>query len=249
MNMDMLLPDLDERVSMAVRQFWSSRKSQADKQTAEGRVHDAGTRSSVTGGTHMDGFVSVVTESLLHIGLPKECIITRRTQVTIPGYYRPTKQWDLLAIHNRNLLLAVEFKSQVGSFGNNLNNRAEEALGTSTDIIKAYEKGLFLKSPQPWRGWMMVLEDSDVANKQIRLRENNFPVDSAFKSASYTTIYQTLAKRMLHERQYSGACLILTSKKEGPRGTYREPDEELSMHRFIGGVVGHVAGYLSTLKK
>ncbi len=32
------------------------------------------------------------------------------------------------------LLAGIEFKSQVGSFGNNYNNRTEEAIGSAADI-------------------------------------------------------------------------------------------------------------------
>ena len=247
--MDPIIPDLDKRTKEAIKQFWLGRKGQAEKQKIAGKVQDAGTRSSVTGGNHMDGFVNLVADSLLHVGLPKDCIVTKRRGVVIPGYYRPTKQWDLLAIYNHNLLAAVEFKSQVGSIGNNLNNRTEEALGNSTDILKAYEKGLFLKSPQPWLGWMMVLGDSEVVNRPISARADNFPVDPVFKSTSYSGRYQILAKRMLHERHYSGACVILTPNGDGVSGAYKEPDNELTMRRFIGGLAGHVSGYLATLKK
>jgi hypothetical protein len=41
----------------------------------------------------------------------------------LPGYFRPTKEWDLLVILDGNLLASIEFKSQIGpSFGNNYNN-------------------------------------------------------------------------------------------------------------------------------
>ncbi len=39
------------------------------------------------------------------------------------------KKWDLLVVEGC-LIAAIEFKSQVGSFGNNYNNRTEEALGS-----------------------------------------------------------------------------------------------------------------------
>ena len=246
--MSLILPDIDNRVRIAVKQFWTGRQNQTEKQLAKERVRDAGTRSSVTGGGHMDGFVHLVRDSLVHVGLPEDCILTGRRGIVVPGYYRPTKQWDLLAVHKRRLLAAVEFKSQVGSIGNNLNNRTEEALGNSTDFLKAYEKGLFLKSSQPWVGWVMVLEDSQITGRPVMLKEDHFPVDPIFREASYAGRYQILAKRMLHERQYSGASVILTPRKTGASGVYREPDEELTIRRFVGGLVGHVGGYLSSLK-
>jgi len=54
--------------------------------------------------------------------------------LTLPGYYRRTKNWDLIVTHCGLLVAAVEFKSQLGSFGNNFNNRSEEAIGNVADI-------------------------------------------------------------------------------------------------------------------
>jgi hypothetical protein len=48
------------------------------------------------------------------------------------------------------LLAGVEFKSQVGSFGNNYNNRTEEAIGSATDIWAAYREGAFKPSVHGW---------------------------------------------------------------------------------------------------
>ncbi|MEY3276128.1 MAG: Restriction endonuclease XhoI, partial [Verrucomicrobiota bacterium] len=33
----------------------------------------------------------------------------------LPGYFRATKNWDVLVVHRDRLLAAFEFKSQVGS--------------------------------------------------------------------------------------------------------------------------------------
>jgi hypothetical protein len=47
-------------------------------------------------------------------------------------------------VHQRELIAAMEFKSQIGhSFGNNFNNRTEEALGSATDIWAANREGAF----------------------------------------------------------------------------------------------------------
>ena len=49
--------------------------------------------------------------------------------------------------------MAVEFKSQVGpSFGNNFNNRTEEAIGNAEDIWTAYREGRFGRHRAPLLG-------------------------------------------------------------------------------------------------
>ena len=91
-------------------------------------VRDYGNRTAVTGGKQLDGFVMLVTELLVECGLPDASVHTKKRDVVLPGYFRPAKEWDLVVVYQGNLMATVEFKSQVGSFGNNFNNRIEEAL-------------------------------------------------------------------------------------------------------------------------
>jgi hypothetical protein len=68
----------------------------------------------------MDGFIDIFTELVRQAGIPVNCIL-RKKFVELPGFFRPTKEWDLLVVRERTLIGAIEAKSQVGpSFGNNL---------------------------------------------------------------------------------------------------------------------------------
>lgn len=112
------MENLRERFQDAVRQFWTGREHAQAKQIEGGRI-DAGTRGSVTAGTHMGALEVLVVDLLEDAGLKKLDIKTR-TGVELPGYYRPEKRWDLLVVSEDHLVVAIEFKSQVGpSFGNN----------------------------------------------------------------------------------------------------------------------------------
>jgi len=96
----------------AVRSFWSVRESQAAKQLASGKL-DAGSRGSVTGGGHLDGIAKLLAQVFMEAGFAPSAI--RRTSgIELPGFYRPTKSWDLVVIENDILVAAIEFKSQVG---------------------------------------------------------------------------------------------------------------------------------------
>lgn len=87
----------------------------------------------------MDGFVELLAKVATDMGIPQNRIYTKRNQ--LPGYFRPTKDWDFLIVSPTNkLIAAIEFKSQVGSFGNNFNNRTEEALGSAVDLWKNSRK-------------------------------------------------------------------------------------------------------------
>ena len=126
----------------AVRQYWIVREGQAQRQRDSGRS-DAGLRGAVTGGAHMDPMAELMESIFIDAGFAPSSI-SRGSAVELPGYFRPEKKWDLVAVHGDALAAAIEFKSQVGpSFGNNYNNRSEEAIGNAIDIWTAYREGRF----------------------------------------------------------------------------------------------------------
>ena len=80
----------------------------------------------------MDGFVAVIIDLVRANDLGRG-YSQNRSLLTLPGYFLPTKLWDLLSINEGRLVAGLECKSQVGpSFGNNFNNRTEEAIGAAT---------------------------------------------------------------------------------------------------------------------
>jgi len=82
----------------------------------------------------MDGFIQLFTDLITDSGLSPE-FINRKKALELPGFFRPTKEWDLLVIKEGTLIAVIEAKSQVGpSFGNNFNNRTEEAMGSALDL-------------------------------------------------------------------------------------------------------------------
>ncbi len=127
-----IMEQITDRTAEAVTHYWQTRAAQRKKQEAGGKA-DQGLRSAVTGGAQMDGFISFFTDLVTQAGIPGNCIFTKKA-VELPGFFRPTKEWDLLIVCERTLVAAIEAKSQVGpSFGNNFNNRTEEAIGSALD--------------------------------------------------------------------------------------------------------------------
>lgn len=150
--MERVREKLERSLAKAVAHYWTTRESQKEKQRSRG-VTDAGLRSAVTGGAQMDGFIDLFTALILEAGASEE-FIHRKTAMELPGYFRPTKEWDLVVVKNGNLIVAVEAKSQVGpSFGNNFNNRTEEALGSALDLWTAYREGAFNAGLHPLVGY------------------------------------------------------------------------------------------------
>ena len=138
--MNDLLANLDARLRQAIVSFWSLRGAQSEKQGGNQADKDRGDRSAVTGGKHLDGFRELIAMLLEEAGLQRAVIYWRK-KTELPGWFRAEKNWDLLIVADGKLVAIVEFKSQVGSFGNNFNNRTEEALGNATDLWAAYEEG------------------------------------------------------------------------------------------------------------
>src|ERR1035438_10500480 len=162
---------LGRRVRGAIRHFWKPRDEQATKQGFATGNKDAGARSAVTGGAQMNGFVNLVRELLCEVGL-KRTQLHCESCIELPGWYRPEKRWDLLFVSDGQLIARIEFKSQVGpSFGNNYNNRTEEAIGSASDLWAAYREGAFKLSSRPWLGYLMLLEESSGSINPVRNRE------------------------------------------------------------------------------
>ncbi len=232
--------DLDAKLREAVRHFWRARQSQSTRQ-AESEDRDRGGRGAVTGGKQMDGFVRLVRELLVAANVPQSCIAVDKL-IELPGWFRAEKKWDLVIVHEKELLAALEFKSQIGpSFGNNFNNRTEEALGSATDIWAAYREGAFRPSSRPFLSYFMLLEDCDRSRSPVKVVEPHFPVFPEFRGASYRDRYSILIEKLLRERLYDGACLLLSSAASAETGEYVEPHPELTFSKFVTPLVAQVA--------
>jgi hypothetical protein len=227
-----LNPLISKQLRLAVKHFWSTREVQSQKQGGTSGSKDAGARSAVTGGAQMNGFINVVRDLLCESGLPKAHVYCEK-YVEIPGWYRPEKKWDLLIVADGKLLAGIEFKSQVGSFGNNYNNRTEEAIGSAADIWAAYREGAFKPSARPWLGYLMLLEEAPGSLSPVRAREPHFKVFPEFKDASYAKRYEILLTKLVRERLYDSACFLMSNATDGLKGLYKEPAPELSFQNFV----------------
>ena len=150
-----------QEVKKAVRAFWSGRKKASDKQANTGKK-DQGNRGAVTGGKNMDAFADLLESLVKKNGLKHAEVLRKKGVVTLPGHFRPTKQWDLLVMNEGKLIAALELKSLCGpSFGNNANNRCEEALGSAIDFQTAVREGSFGSGVAPFLGYVLLIEDHE----------------------------------------------------------------------------------------
>lgn len=240
--MSLDLANYEVQAREAVKLFWGSRKASIAKQIESGK-QDAGTRGAVTAGKNMDGFLAIAQSLIEGNGLCSANICVKQRVLTLPGYFRPTKLWDMLVMYRGQLIAALEFKSQVGpSFGNNFNNRSEEAIGTAHDLWTAYREGAFGKdAPRPFIGWIMLLEDCHKSNSPVKDKEPHFGVDPAFKRASYAQRYDLLCKRLVQEGLYSSATFLASPSDAAKDGRYRHFSELTSLKTFATDFAGHIA--------
>jgi hypothetical protein len=235
--------NLERRLSKAIAHFWKTRTRQLNKQGKKTGRKDQGARAAVTGGAQLDGMIALISELLLEAGLP-EVAVVQKESVVLPGFFRPTKEWDLLVIADGKLLAAIEFKSHCGpSYANNYNNRTEEALGSATDLLAAYREGAFTPSERPWLGFLLLLEEDSASTRPVRVAEPYFKVFPEFQGASYARRYELLCLKLMRERLYDSTCLLLSSKDGGIKGSYTEPNQELSFRTFVTSLSAKASTY------
>lgn len=240
------LVDYEQKARDAVKAFWGNREAARQKQIESGKA-DQGERAGVTGGKNMDGFLAwCSTSSRLTAGTCE--IHQNRAMLTLPGYFRPTKLWDLLVIYKGELIAAIELKSQVGpSFGNNFNNRTEEAIGTAHDLWTAFREEAFGKQPRPFVGWLMMVEDAPESRRPVRDSSPHFPVFEEFKGASYLTRYDLLCQRLVQEQLYTTAAVIAAERSAVDTGDFTEQSSMTSLKTFVSALAGHIAAEAARL--
>jgi len=236
-------PEIKLSVRSAIAHFWSIRGRHATKQETSGKA-DQGARGAVTGGARMDGFISLLADLLASAGMAEEDIYTRKRFLEVPGFFRPTKEWDLLVVSKGRLLVAIEAKSEVGpSLGNNFNNRTEEAMGSALDLWTAFRESAFNRAVRPWLGYLFLLEDCPQSQRPVKVREPHFEVFPEFRGASYARRYELFCRKLVLERHYDASAFLLSEKGPGLEGRFREPATDLSFVHFAKSLTAHVGVY------
>ena len=235
------LANFDIKARSAIKAFWGSRNMASQKQAAAGKA-DAGQRGHVTTGKNLDKFIELIRDIVEANGLSRDDVHRSRAFVTLPGYFRPTKVWDLLVVREGRLVAAIELKSHVGpSFGNNFNNRTEETIGTAHDLNTAIREGAFGSNARPFVGWLMVVEDAPKSRKPVLYRSRHFPVFPEFQGASYLQRYDIICRRLAQEQLYTAASVIATPREAAKTGGYLELSEATGLKAFVRLLAAHVA--------
>jgi len=178
----------------------------------------------------------------------------------MPRYTRTGQCWPCLVTSARRscgiywwctrgeLIAAIELKSQVGpSFGNNFNNRTEEAIGTAHDLWTAYRAGAFGKQPRPFVGWLIMVEDAPKSRSPVRDSSPHFSVFEEFKGACYLKRYDLLCQRLVKEQLYTAATVIAAERSAVDSGEYSQLSPMTGLKSFVTAFAGHIAAEAARL--
>jgi len=243
-----ILSDLPRHLREAVRLYWKTRTKQLEKQAGAG-TKDQGLRSAVTGGAQMDGFIELLTRLVIAAGIERRHVFYNET-LELPGYCRPTRQWDFLVVVKDQLVAALAAKSQADpSFENGFNIRTDEAIGSALDLWGAFRQNAFGTGVRPWLGYLFLLEDCAASRAPVRVKEPHFKVFEEFRNSSYAGRYETFCRRLLLERHYDSAAFLLSESQADVKGGYTEPAADLAFQKFAQSLVARAAAFSGRIKE
>lgn len=243
------LPTYQKLVAKAVRYFWDTRRKALEKKVSRGSI-DQGNRGGATAGKNLDGFAALIAGEIKKVGNPELEIHLFKQLVVLPGYFRPAKQWDIVAVYKGRLLAAVELKSLGGpSYGNNANNRCEEALGSGVDFRTAQREGAFGAGAAPFLGYMILVQDdarSSSPPKMARVSPH-FSIYPEFKAASYQRRMAILCEKMVQEGIYDCAAAISSPLPLKPKdsGKFQDLSEHNTFRHLLARLTSHIQTEMS----
>jgi len=226
----------------AVAAYWQTKEEQYRAARA---IHSSaeGTAGAVRAAGHFTSIAGLLARFFTDAGYPPESIHTGKADTVLPGYFRPSKAWDLVVVHAGVLVAAFEMKALGGpSYGNNYNNRVEEALGNAMDVGRlALDRGV--GEELPWLGYFFVMQDDAGSRRQVKPQEGRFPADPEWFGLSYQGRFALTGRRLLGEGTYDGVCFLASSPEDpGPR----EPARELDWRHFSAAIEARIE-YLERL--
>jgi hypothetical protein len=227
----------------AIAAYWGAKHTQTTKSAIAGAV-GAGTAGAVRGGKHFDAIADLLAKFFEDAGYPPLSIrMTKSQGLELPGYYRPQKQWDVVVAYENTLVAAFELKALGGpSFGNNYNNRVEEALGSAVDLRRAALADLYPEEP-PWLGYFFIMEDHEKSRQPVSIAKGVFPVEELWAGKSYQERFAIFCERLMAERLYDAVCYVTSSAGDAKP---TEPVPGLDWRHFSAAINARIS-YLQEL--
>lgn len=199
-------------IKKAVKAFWKARS--------------AGTQSD----SHPKAFLDLIAADLRRAGWTE--VRTKAdgdASIRVGGYFRPTKAWDVVCWSRDKPRIAIELKTQADSYGNNENNRYEEALGNALDLRAKYGREVGL-------GFLFIICEEETSLRVTRQRVPD--VDAVFAESSHVSRRMIFARRIveykLDDWPLYDAAAVLVIKRDGT--FYHPEDKDLGLLGFAAAV-------------
>jgi hypothetical protein len=199
----------EQAIADAIAQFWLGRTS--------------GTQSA----KHDKALLELVAADLKELGWDTHIAgYANDPRAVVGGHFRPAKSWDIVCrTPDGTPRILVEFKSQVDSYGNNENNRYEEALGSGLDARARFGAQLAL-------GFFLVFCEEEATMRKTRNRAEG--LDPVFADSSHVQRREVFGQRIvafrLNDMPFYDASAVLLVRRDG---TFRYPaDPDLDVRTF-----------------
>lgn len=225
----------EHRVQLALEHWVQVRREQQEKSRVSGNAQE-GNRSAVTGAGHLDGLNTLIVDEIRSTGASGLEIRTN-PKATLPGYYRPSKAWDLLVLQHGCPVLVVEYKSMKGSEGRNLNNRADEIFGMAEDLRQAELNGRLPKNLR--RAYVFVMGLTLESLNPVEVQTAFGGADPIFDGRSYFERSVIMCHRMRESSLFHLTWAV--GVREDPVSWY-EPNPEVGWRRFAADLQGAFGG-------
>lgn len=198
----------------------------AEKNAAVSALVETGkenTGAQARSARHMLGLNNYVKQIFIDAGLKEHEV---KVDTVIPGYFRRSKNWDIVAVHKGRLVGIVELKSQATSPGNNANNRIEEAIGSPVDARMFHEVTSAFGELGIWAAWGMVFnrdQEDITGKKRSGVRSQHFTLDPIFEPFTYAGQYGTMIQRLIAQNIYDAGWMVSTWVNSDGSVGYEEP--------------------------
>jgi len=93
----------------------------------------------------------------------------------------------------------------------------------------------------PFLGYLMLLEDCEGSTKSVQVDSIHYRASAGFDDASYAKRYQVLCERLMEQRLYKAAALMLTAQGPGGQtGAHRALSEATSVENLFVQLAGQL---------
>lgn len=231
---------MNSKIKQAILSMYVRMEQAHQKQVLAGRL-DQGNRSRLTSGLHLNPLIDLMADDLVTVcGFTPEMVFTNGNALNLPGWYRPMKRWDITAYQDNRLVAALELKTINSSFGNNLSNRIEEAIGVACDAKTACDDNLMPSSIPPALCYVMIVTDNEDSAATTRIAKSDcLNYDPIYDGASYQDRARIFCERLRQKGLYQAVWLVVANPQTSE---VTEPSPDLTYDKFLASIKGHLAG-------